>query len=108
MAAIGDGQALDLVEAAERERGRFQAGDDVPRWRNRESRRVGNYIRVYRSGADINKDDYLAMRIPSPEAGRHTVVMTEPRSWPRGEYTVHAMTEKDGRLVSLASRDFRA
>ncbi|MFD5071489.1 hypothetical protein ACFWNC_26755 [Streptomyces sp. NPDC058369] len=67
-----------------------------------------NYIRVYRSGADIKKDDYLAMRIPSPEAGQHTVVMTEPRSWPRGEYTVHAMTEKDGRLVSLASRDFRA
>ncbi|TXS04961.1 hypothetical protein EAO73_14885 [Streptomyces sp. col6] len=67
-----------------------------------------NFIRVYRSGADINKDSYLAMRVPSLDAGQHTVVMTEPRSWPQGEYTVHAMTEKDGRLVSLASRDFRA
>jgi hypothetical protein len=38
VAAIGNGQALDLVEAAECERGRYQAGDNVPRWRSRRSR----------------------------------------------------------------------
>jgi hypothetical protein len=39
VATIGGGQVLDLVEVAECERGRYQAGDNVALWRSCESRR---------------------------------------------------------------------
>ncbi|WP_420168411.1 hypothetical protein [Streptomyces violaceoruber] len=66
-----------------------------------------NLIRVYRRGADIHTDAPLANETPNSVPGRHRMVISA-LSWPTGNYTVHAMTERDGRLVSLASRDFRA